>query len=204
MFQWIMNDILIFLKTLEEHRKIIRHVLELLRKHKLFLKAEKCEFKVLETEYLRVIISKGSICMDPIKVMGITEWPVSTKKKELQLFLGFTNFYQCFIKGYSDIVCPMMHLTRKETWTWGTAQQIAFQQLKHQLAMDVILAIPTEKGKFHIEADASEGIIGTVLSQEQDGKWRPVAFLSKALTVTECNYKIYDKELLAIMLTLDE
>ncbi|SJL09290.1 uncharacterized protein ARMOST_12667 [Armillaria ostoyae] len=78
MFQWMMNnifkdliatskvtvyldDILIFLKTLEEHQKIIRHVLELLRKHKLFLKAKKCKFKILETEYSRVIISKGSI-----------------------------------------------------------------------------------------------------------------------------------------------
>ncbi len=42
-----------------------------------------------------------------------------------------------------------------------------------------------EKGKFHIEADASEGVIGAVLSQEQDGKWHPVAFLSKSLTITE-------------------
>ncbi|SJL04179.1 uncharacterized protein ARMOST_07539 [Armillaria ostoyae] len=99
-FQWMMNDIfkdliatgkvtiylddiLIFLKTLEEHQKITHHVLELLRKHKLFLKAEKCEFEVLETEYLGVIISKGSIRMDPIKVAGIAEWPVPTKKKEL-------------------------------------------------------------------------------------------------------------------------
>ncbi|SJL04219.1 uncharacterized protein ARMOST_07580 [Armillaria ostoyae] len=220
-FQWMMNDIfkdliatgkvtvylddiLIFSKTLEEHRKITHCVLELLRKHKLFLKAEKCEFEVLETEYLGVIISEGSIRMDPIKVAGITEWPVPTKKKELQSFLGFTNFYQRFIKHYSDIVRPMTHLTGKETWTWGTAQQVAFMRLKAQLATDVILAIPTEKGKFHVEADASEGAIGAVLSQEQDRKWRPVAFLSKALTITEHNYEIYDKELLAIMLALDE
>ncbi|SJL14246.1 uncharacterized protein ARMOST_17702 [Armillaria ostoyae] len=109
-FQWMMNDIfkdliatgkvtvylddiLIFSKTLEEHWKITCHVLELLRKHKLFLKAKKCEFEVLETEYLGVIISEGSICMDPIKLAGITEWPVPTKKKELQSFLGFANFY---------------------------------------------------------------------------------------------------------------
>ncbi|SJL09551.1 uncharacterized protein ARMOST_12931 [Armillaria ostoyae] len=109
-FQWMMNDIfknliatgkitvylddiLIFSKTLEEHRKITRRVLELLRKHKLFLKAEKCEFEVLETEYLGVIISEGSIRMDPVKLAGIAEWPAPTKKKELQSFLGFANFY---------------------------------------------------------------------------------------------------------------
>ncbi|SJL15094.1 uncharacterized protein ARMOST_18576 [Armillaria ostoyae] len=220
-FQWMMNDIfkdliatgkitvylddiLIFSKTLEEHRKTTRHVLALLRKHKLFLKAEKCEFEVLETEYLGVIISEGSIRMDPIKLAGIAEWPTPTKKKELQSFLGFANFYRRFIKGYSDIVRPMTRLTGKEVWTWGTAQQLAFQQLKNRFAIDVILRIPTEKGQFRVEADASEGAIGAVLSQEQDGKWRPVAFLSKALTITERNYEIYDKELLAIMLALDE
>ncbi len=52
--------------------------------------------------------------------------------------------------------------------------------------------------------DSSEGAISANLSQEQDGKWRPVSFLSKVLSVTECNYEIYDKELLAIMLVLDE
>ncbi len=54
----------------------------------------------------------------------------------------------------------------------------------------MVLAIPTEGGKFRVEADASEGAIGTVLSQEQDRKWCLVAFLSKSLTVTEQNYEI--------------
>ncbi|SJL06601.1 uncharacterized protein ARMOST_09943 [Armillaria ostoyae] len=109
-FQWMMNDIfkdlisegkvtiyldniLIFTKDLEEHRHIVRQVLQCLQENKLFLKAEKCEFEVLETEYLGVIISEGTVCMDPIKLAGITEWPTPTKKKKLQSFLGFTNFY---------------------------------------------------------------------------------------------------------------
>ncbi len=83
-------------------------------------------------------------------------------------------------------------------------QQGAFNQLKKQLAEDVVLAIPLEEGKFHVEVDASEGAIGAILSQEQDGKWHPVTFLSKALTIMEQNYEIYNKELLAIMLALDK
>ncbi len=78
-------------------------VLKVLRRNKLFLKAEKCEFKVLETEYLRVIISEGSIWMDPVKIKGILNWPVPQKKQELQSLLGFTNFYRQFIKGYSKL-----------------------------------------------------------------------------------------------------
>ncbi len=64
----------------------------------------------------------------------------------------------------------MMQLTGNDTWKWGKAQQEAFEQLKNQLVEDVILAIPTNKGKFRVEADTSEGAIGAVLSQEQDGK----------------------------------
>ncbi len=99
-FQWMMNDIfkdlitsgkvtiyldniLLMSKTKEEHCQIMWEVLKTLRKHKLFLKAEKCEFEVLETEYLGVIISEGSIRMDPIKIKGILDWPTPTKKKEL-------------------------------------------------------------------------------------------------------------------------
>ncbi len=199
-----LDDILIMSKTKEEHRQITCEVLKVLQKNKLFLKVEKCEFETLETEYLRVIISEGSIRMDPVKIARIAEWPVPAKKQQLQSFLGFTNFYQCFIKGYSKVVKPMMQLTENNPWKWGTAQQDTFKELKRLLAEEVVLAIPMRKANFCIEADASEGAFGVVLSQEQDGKWCPVTFLSKSLMVMEQNYEIYDKELLAIMLTLNE
>ncbi len=159
---------------------------------------------MLETEYLGVIISEGSIHIDPVKIQGIAEWPVPTKKQQLQSFLGFTNFYQRFIKGYSKVVKSMTQLTGNDPWKWGTVQQGTFEELKRLLAEEVVLAIPMEGGRFHVEADASEGVIGTVLLQEQDGKWYPVTFLPKSLTIMERNYEIYDKELLTIMLTLDE
>ncbi|SJL16681.1 uncharacterized protein ARMOST_20210 [Armillaria ostoyae] len=204
-FQWMMNDIfkdliskgkvtiylddiLIFTRDLDEHRRIVR----------------RCEFKVLETEYLGVIISKGKVRMDPVKLAGIAEWPTPTKKKELQSFLGFTNFYRKFIKNYSKVVRALTQLTGKAEWTWGAVQNQAFQQLKKQMAKDVILYIPNRTGCFRVEADASNGAVGAVLSQEQAGIWRPVAFMSKALTATERNYEIYDKELLAIMLALSD
>ncbi|SJK99901.1 uncharacterized protein ARMOST_03212 [Armillaria ostoyae] len=199
-----LDNILIFTKDLNEHRRIVRRVLQRLRENKLFLKAEKCKFKVLKTEYLGVIISEGQVQMDPIKLAGIAEWPTPMKKKELQSFLGFTNFYRKFIKNYSKVVRALTQLTGNAEWTWGTAQNQAFQQLKKQMAEDVILAIPNSTGRFRVEADTSNRAVGAILSQEQEGRWRPVAFMSKALTATERNYKIYDKELLAIMLALSD
>ncbi len=68
-----LDNILIMSKTKEEHRQITCEVLAILRKHKLFLKAENCEFEVLEMEYLGVIISKGSIHMDLVKIKGILD-----------------------------------------------------------------------------------------------------------------------------------
>lgn len=90
--------------------------------------------------------------MDPVKVAGITEWPVPTKKKELQSFLGFMNFYRKFIHDYSKIVCPLTQLTGNAEWTWGTTQNQVFQQLKRQMAEDIVLIIPTEGGQFKVEA----------------------------------------------------
>ncbi len=85
---------------------------------------------MLETEYLGVIISKNSIRMDPIKIAGIAEWPTPMKKWELQSFLGFTNFYQKFIKNYSKVVKVLTALTGLAPWKWGSAQDQAFAELK--------------------------------------------------------------------------
>jgi hypothetical protein len=64
--------------------------------------------------------------------------------------------------------------------------------------------MPNEKGQFRIEADSSNYTIGAILSQQQNDKWHPIAYLSKSFTKTQRNYEIYDKEMLAIMLSLKE
>ncbi len=106
-----LDDILIFSKDKTEHQQLVKWVLQRLWENKLFLKAEKCKFEVLETKYLRVIISENSIHMDPVKIAGIAEWPTPTKKQELQSFLGFTNFYRKFIKQYLKVVKALTALT---------------------------------------------------------------------------------------------
>ena len=70
-----LDDILIFTKTLEEHRNIVQRVMELLQQHNLSLKLEKCKFEKSLVEYLGVIVSHNSIKMDPVKVAGVAEWP---------------------------------------------------------------------------------------------------------------------------------
>src|SRR6266446_3410936 len=115
-----LDDILIFMETLEEHWKVTCRVLELLEKNKLYLCPDKCELKQTTVEYLRVIISHNSVAMDPVKVAGVAEWPGLTNKKEVQSFLGFTNFYCCFIQDFSEHAWPLFDLTKNDTkWHWG-------------------------------------------------------------------------------------
>lgn len=132
-----MDDILIFTDTIEENRRITRWVLDTLRKHKLFLKVEKCDFEVSEVEYLGVLIGHGTVRMDPKKVAAVKDWNEPTKKRELQQFLGFCNFFRRFIRGYSAVAKPLTRLTSKVDWTWEADQRHAFEELKRRIAEDV-------------------------------------------------------------------
>ena len=62
-----------------------------------------------------------------------------------------------------------------------------------------VLSLPKKDGKFRVETNASGHAIRGVFSQEQEGKWKPITFLSIMMQLAERNYEIYDKELLAIV-----
>ena len=87
------DDILIFTETMEQHRAVVKRVLSILEKNNLYLKPEKCYFHQESVDYLGLRISHNQVAMDPVKVKGVTEWKVPKNKKELQMFLGFVNFY---------------------------------------------------------------------------------------------------------------
>jgi len=76
--------------------------------------------------------------------------------------------------------------------------------LKQKITTQPVLALPRREGKFRVKVDASGYTIGGVLSQEQEGKWKLVAFLSRTISSAKRNYEIYDKELLAIVEVLDK
>jgi len=98
-----LNDILIFTKTEEEHERAVQRVLEILAEHKLFLRPEKCEFHRKQIEYLGLVISENKVAMDPIKVAGVREWPTPENWTDMQAFVGFVNFYRCFIQDFLTI-----------------------------------------------------------------------------------------------------
>jgi len=92
----------------------------------LYLCPQKCDFEKTKIEYLRLIISCGKVEMDPVKVSGIMDWPTPANWKEVQAFLGFTNFYHQFIEGFSHHMQPLFKLMKKDVkWSWGDREQQA-------------------------------------------------------------------------------
>ena len=202
-----LDNILIFTKTLEEHWKVVWWVMELLQQHNLSLKPEKCEFQKSSVEYLGVVVSHDLVKMDPVKVAGVTEWPIPTNKKEVQSFLGFTHFYWRFIEGFSHVAHPLFYLTKVDSvFHWLMEEQLAFDTLWERITSALILTLPDNSRPYHVEADSSDFSTGVVLSQEcpEDRKWHPVTFLSKSLSPVKRNYEIHDKEMLAIVRALEE
>ena len=128
-----MDDILIFTETLEEHKRLVRRVLQKLRENKLYLKHDKCTFEEEEVEYLGLLVSKGKVRMDPVKTKAVGDWPIPKTKRDIQQFLGFVNFYRRFIQGFAGISKPLTELTGKAEWKWGSEQQNAFDQIKEAM-----------------------------------------------------------------------
>jgi len=199
-----LDNILIFSDNLDEHRALVARVLQKLRLYKLFLKLEKCEFEKELVNYLGMVVGGGEVRMEEKKVKAIRNWDTPSKKKDLQRFLGFVNFYRKFVKDFSRIARPLHELTGNILWGWLPRHQEAFDSLKNTISNATILHTPQDTGKFKIEADSSDFAMGGTLSQLQGGHWKPIAFLFKSLIPAKCNYEIYDKELLTIMTCLDE
>jgi len=123
----------------------------------------------------------------------------------VQKFLGLANYYRRFIKDFTRIAAPLHVLVRKEQkWKWEGEQEEAFERLKAVFTIESILAIPNVDREMRVEADASDYAMGGILSTKcEDGKWRPVTFISKSLNATEQNYEIHDKEMLAVIRCLE-
>jgi len=202
-----LDDILIFTKTEEEHEQAVQRVLEILTEHKLFLHLEKCEFHQKQIEYLGLVILENKVAMNSVKVAGVREWPIPENRTDVQAFIGFVNFYRRFIQDFSTITRPLFDLTRSDqAWNWGTKEREAFECLKMAVTTAPILVSPQDSEPFYIEADSSDFAFRAVLSQQlsKEEKWHPVAFYSKSLSPVEWNYEIHNKEMLAIICTLEE
>lgn len=159
-----LDDILIYSSgSKEDHWKRVGQVLERLRKYSLYVKLSKCEFAVHQVEFLGYIISNEGVAMDPRRVSAIAEWPRPKTHREVQVFLGFCNFYRRFIRAYSRIASPLTGLligseNGKKTGPldWTVEAETAFNQLREVFTQAPLLRHYEPELPIRIETDASD------------------------------------------------
>jgi len=108
------DDILVATKTEEEYNELVKEVQKRLEENDLFVKPEKCKWKVREVEFLGVVISPKGVEMQKKKVEGVLNWPAPRNIKEVQKFLGLANYYRRFIRDFTRIAVLLHILVRKE------------------------------------------------------------------------------------------
>jgi hypothetical protein len=151
-----------------------------------------------EVEYLGHLVGKDGIRVDPKKIEAMQDWPHPKTLKSLRGFLGLTGYYHKFVKNYGKIATPLTALLKKNSFTWTPTIAQDFQTLKMAMCTTPVLALPDFTKTFVLECDASGKGIGVVLMQEG----RPLAFTSKKLSERNLGKSIYEKEMLAICMSL--
>ena len=135
------------------------------------------------------------------KVQVIQDWPEPYKIKDIQFFLGFTNFYRHFIPHYSDSAIMLTHLTCKgSAWDFSNKCHSAFNTLKKAFTTAPVPMHWIPGSLLIIETDTLDYTRTTILSMvsPMDNEVHPIAFHSHTFTPSELNYNVHDKELLAI------
>ncbi|KAL0184106.1 hypothetical protein M9458_019802, partial [Cirrhinus mrigala] len=209
--KWVivyMDNIRVFSDSMETHVKYVRAVLQRLITHRLYAKAEKCEFHQTLTTFLGYVVGPEGVAMDDRKVHVALNWPQPTTIKELQRFLGFANFYRHFIRDFSTIAAPLTSMTKGgvNRLIWSQAATKAFHDLKKRFSSAPILHHSNPELEFIVEVDASSTGIGAVLSQWHGNppKLFPCAYFSHKLNPVEQNYDVGNRELLAMKAAFEE
>ena len=123
----------------------------------MYAKFKKCEFWLEKVAFLRHVVSKDGISVDPRKVEAVSKWPRPTTVSEIRSFLGLAGYYRRFVEGFSKIASSLIQLTRKNVkFHWTEACEKSFEELKKRLVAAPVLSIPTSYGGFIVYSDASK------------------------------------------------
>ena len=200
-----LDDILIYDKTMKEHERHVDRVLELLDSRNLRLNPDKCKFYMHEVDFLGFTVERTGTRIAEDKIQAVKEWPTPRTVKKLQAFIGFVNYLRKFIYGFSDIAAPLFRLLKQGTeFEWRKEQEEAMERLKQACITGPVQRFFDPTQPIQIETDASDLAIAACLSQMFEGNRHPVAYFARKLSSAEQNYEIHDKELLAIVASLQQ
>ena len=195
------DDLLILAESVEKHGEILDQVLNTLKDAGIKINYEKCSFLTDKVTYLGYVFDKQGVHPDKDKIKAIIDAPKPKNVKEVQSFIGLCNFYNRFIRNFSNVFAPLNKLLRKGvTFEWKSEQEKCFTIIKKLFQTDFVLRpfdvnLPTV-----VETDASCYGIGAALMQKHaDGHFYPVQFASRSLNPAESKYSQIEREALSIV-----
>lgn len=211
-----LDDIIIYSANFSSHLQHLDQVFERLWRHGLKLRPDKCRLLQREVTFLGHVVDQHGVRPDPGKVQAVKDWPVPTTIKQVRAFLGLAGYYRRFVAGFAKVARPLNRLltgipadkrsqSKKVNWTHEC--QSSFENLKTALTQAPVLAYANYDKPFIVYTDASNQGLGAVLSQNQDGHERVIAYASRSLHPTEqndANYSSFKLELLALKWAVTE
>ena len=125
------DNIIVETETEEGHDELVAEIIKRLEENDLYVKPEKCKWKVREVGFLGVVIGPEGIKMEEVKMKGVLEWPIPKCIKDVQKFLGLANYYCRFIEGFASVARLLHDMIKKDKkWDWTERQKKAFKKLK--------------------------------------------------------------------------
>jgi hypothetical protein len=206
-----LDNVIIWSDTIEEHGRHVRAVMDTLCAAKLYCNPSKCQFFLLEVDFLGHHISARGIEAHSSKVGRILDWPVPKSCTEVRSFLGLVPYVATFLPKLADHTVILMPLTTKEARklfpTWTTEHQNAFKAIKALVVSRDCLTVVDHQtpgnNKIFVTCDASDWRTGATLSFGLTWEMaQPVAYDSMQLKGAEKNYAVHKKELLVIIWAL--
>ena len=204
---WYIDDLLVASSSPEEHARHLLLVLQRLAEHGLTINPSKCIFGVPSLDFLGHLVSSEGIRPVEDKVQAIRAFPQPTSQRQLREFIGLVNFYRRFLPSCAAIMHPLNQLLthpkdKSAHIEWTEEALSAFSKTKEALADATLLTHPKLNAPTCLMTDASDNAVGAALQQYIGSSWQPIAFFSKKMKPAETRYSTFDRELLAIYLSL--
>jgi transposase InsO family protein len=199
------DDIAIWSDTWEEHVATLQKVLSRLEEAGFSINPLKCDFGIAEGDFLGHWLTRDGIKPWQKKVQSVVDLQRPTNASQVRTFVGLINWYRDFWPRRSHLLSPFTQLIRglkekKAPVEWNDHLEKCFQEVKQVIAADALCAYPDHNKPFEIYTDSSDYQLGAAILQ--DG--RPVAYYSKRLSGPQTRYCTSEKEMLAIVATLQE
>jgi len=198
--QFFLDDVVIAHDSLTELLLILQQVFNRLKKFNLTLDPKKLQLFKHKIDYLGYTISKEGFCPSSANVNKVTNFPIPKTIKQIKQFLGMVGYFRSSINNYTNIVQPLINLTKKDVkFVWSAECQKAFDFIQHELLLKPTLKPIDPYKRFYLVTDAPKCAISAILLQRNDqGDFLPIQFFSKKLLPSQMRFPAVKQELYAI------